>query len=284
MLQRFGVVRKSTAKGVAFRVGFTLIELLVVIAIIAILAAILFPVFSQAREKARQASCLSNMRQVALAYSQYMQDYDGHSLPCFEYYETWSAPWGDGSLARLYWYADIANPYVRNAQIWVCPSRSAITSWRRDHLPPGRGPGFRELQFSYGCNNAWSCCHFDSAPAETTGWYGDTLRRYPNRLTTDANIPEPAEKVTLVDAGNLQIWAESYDLGAGIYQHGTDYVPDNAWTSPVWGPMKGSVNIRHNEGFNAGFVDGHVKWLRQSRRRNWDSTGRVGRSYPDFPR
>lgn len=217
-----------------------------------------------------------------LAYSQYMQDYDGHTLPCFEYYETWPAPYGDGSWARLYWYADIANPYVRNGQIWVCPSRSAITTWRRDHLPTGRGPGYRELQFSYACNNAWSCCHFDYAPAETTGWFGDTLRRYPGRLTTDANIANPAEKLTLMDSGTLQIWAESWDYGTGAY-HGTDYVPGYQWVSSVWGPMRGAVNIRHNDGFNSGFVDGHAKWLRQSRRRNWDSTGRVGTSYPDYP-
>ncbi len=58
------------------RRGFTLIELLVVIAIIAILAAILFPVFAKAREKARQSSCLSNMKQIVLGTMQYAQDYD----------------------------------------------------------------------------------------------------------------------------------------------------------------------------------------------------------------
>jgi prepilin-type N-terminal cleavage/methylation domain-containing protein len=61
----------------AMRYAFTLIELLVVIAIIAILAAILFPVFSSAREKARQSACLSNCRQLGVAFQQYLQDYDG---------------------------------------------------------------------------------------------------------------------------------------------------------------------------------------------------------------
>src|SRR5437879_5589180 len=66
--------------------GFTLIELLVVIAIIAILAAILFPVFAQAREKARQSSCISNNKQVALATMMYSQDYDELYPPAFGYY------------------------------------------------------------------------------------------------------------------------------------------------------------------------------------------------------
>src|SRR6266511_5057775 len=62
--------------------GFTLIELLVVIAVIAILAALLFPVFAQAREKARQAACFSNLKQIGLALNLYLQDYDEHLPSC----------------------------------------------------------------------------------------------------------------------------------------------------------------------------------------------------------
>lgn len=93
------------------RRGFTLIELLVVIAIIAILAAILFPVFAKAREKARQASCLSNIKQLDLALLSYSQDYDESFHPHRD------------SLSTYGW-ADILNPYCKNSQIFKCPSRS----------------------------------------------------------------------------------------------------------------------------------------------------------------
>ncbi len=94
------------------RSGFTLIELLVVIAIIAILAAILFPVFAKAREKARAASCLSNVKQLGLAYMQYAQDYD-------EWFPGFLT--GNSAGLRLAWYT-VVQPYVKNTQCYICPS------------------------------------------------------------------------------------------------------------------------------------------------------------------
>ncbi len=94
--------------------GFTLIELLVVIAIIAILAAILFPVFARAREKARQSSCLSNIKQLTLGAHMYAQDYDESILP---------ACISTATATSLIW-TGLVQPYVKNDQIFACPSSS----------------------------------------------------------------------------------------------------------------------------------------------------------------
>lgn len=104
------------------RRGFTLIELLVVIAIIAILAAILFPVFAKAREKARQASCLSNCKQLALGLMQYCQDYDEVMSPVGAYEQV---VWPNGSTGGNFWPVRIY-PYTKNIQVYSCPSSSYV--------------------------------------------------------------------------------------------------------------------------------------------------------------
>jgi prepilin-type N-terminal cleavage/methylation domain-containing protein/prepilin-type processing-associated H-X9-DG protein len=97
------------------RKGFTLIELLVVIAIIAILAAILFPVFAKAREKARQTSCLSNVRQLGTAFLSYCQDYDGKMCG------SWAVSNPPPGVTLPGWF-DALQPYIKNQQIGRCPS------------------------------------------------------------------------------------------------------------------------------------------------------------------
>jgi prepilin-type N-terminal cleavage/methylation domain-containing protein len=104
------------------KAAFTLIELLVVIAIIAILAAILFPVFAQAREKARQTSCLSNLKQVSLALMMYTQDYDEMVVQrtSLSYYQNWGVSW-----------RSLIYPYVKNAGVFACPSNpnNKVVTW-----------------------------------------------------------------------------------------------------------------------------------------------------------
>jgi prepilin-type N-terminal cleavage/methylation domain-containing protein/prepilin-type processing-associated H-X9-DG protein len=121
--------------------GFTLIELLVVIAIIAILAAILFPVFARAREKARQTSCLSNIKELTLGALMYVQDYDeclfGHTQGTRSTFYPQVNPY-------LNWAQQIY-PYVKNEQLYTCPSNKTYT-WT-----VGSGTS-RDSYFGYGLN------------------------------------------------------------------------------------------------------------------------------------
>jgi prepilin-type N-terminal cleavage/methylation domain-containing protein/prepilin-type processing-associated H-X9-DG protein len=113
------------------RNGFTLIELLVVIAIIAILDSILFPVFARARENARRASCLSNLKQLGLGIMMYTQDYDETYPYCYKYPLKWP---------------DEIMPYVKSAQVFRCPSGEVLSgSWEN--------PNIMNYYTRYGMNN-----------------------------------------------------------------------------------------------------------------------------------
>lgn len=109
------------------RSAFTLIELLVVIAIIAILAAILFPVFAQAREKARQTACISNLKQIVTGLRMYMDDYEGYG-------PAYGTPSDNACMGRSQFRAAndprsapaLLNPYIKNFAVWICPSNTIM--------------------------------------------------------------------------------------------------------------------------------------------------------------
>ncbi|MHB8997623.1 MAG: DUF1559 family PulG-like putative transporter [Armatimonadota bacterium] len=202
------------------RRGFTLIELLVVIAIIAILAAILFPVFAKAREKARQSSCLSNVKQLMLATMSYAQDYD-EALPMC-YTDVAADGFGVGDYS---WRCEIL-PYAKNAQIFQCPSKKNSTnafSSYPDGSPIGTATGIQLAGY------AMNTVHWAMGGASPSG-------------ASLGSIEYPASTIFLgeIDGAGINI----SDGGAVV--HGF-----------VYGNLGGK---RHNDGCNWGFIDGHAKW------------------------
>ena len=150
----------------AGRRGFTLIELLVVIAIIAILAAILFPVFARAREKARQSSCLSNVKQLMLAVQQYAQDYD-ERMPRHGNNPDWTE--------QIY-------PYVKNVQVYNCPSSS--TAGPSTEADLGNLFNYSWNYYSSGGQNNFKLAQIVRPSEAIVTLDGDRYISYPSSMTT----------------------------------------------------------------------------------------------------
>ncbi len=137
------------------RHGFTLIELLVVIAILAVLAAILFPVFAKAREKGRTAACGSNLRQLGTAVAMYADDHDTRYPFAVDWSDKYFPQIWDGFpayqalIASMNYLPDVLNPYVKNVQIWECPSDRGIESDPITGMTVGSSHLYRSYHMSY---------------------------------------------------------------------------------------------------------------------------------------
>ncbi len=229
--------------------GFTLIELLVVIAIIAILAAILLPVFAKARENARKASCQSNLKQVAMGIAMYVQDYD-ENMPFNYHYDTTRSLW-------LWWWEDDTQPYVKNWQVFQCPSASPHVQYTflRQNMTPN--PLVSDIKAhtigNWPANSLWAG---GFAPMVSCG--GGSCN--PRSISV---IDDVAGTILLTDSRAGEIWS---------------YIHVDACLN-AFGPAAGCTNPpynvkRHNEGFNAAFADGHVKFVKNSMPGMW--TTRAG--------
>ncbi len=210
--------------------GFTLIELLVVIAIIAILAAILFPVFAKAREKARQTSCMSNIKQIVLGFAMYVQDYD-ESFPV--------EPPSPNDPVTQPGFPDQIQPYIKNYQLFVCPDGF--------DAPTRASNNYQKL--SYGWNDTLS----PPLKAGTTS--------NPSALSL-GQIGRPAQCFLVGDAHQIELcWG---DANGGSLLNYMVFAGKCGWTFSGCGTLAGGLAAdaaRHNGGENVGFVDGHVKWM-----------------------
>lgn len=224
--------------------AFTLIELLVVIAIIAILAAILFPVFAQARDKARQASCLSNTKQWGLGAVMYLQDYD--ELVPLSGYEDAGGTWHLPQESR--WWNAVA-PYIKSGAVGGCPSDASA-----DDIVAINPAGYpiQYSKFSYLIN--------DNLGGAT--WDGTTAFYHPYSL---AGINAPAENLLFIEGVRGFSAAEiAQDVGCFVTGTPGPYV---TWADCILSTWVLSANDQmrvpfHALGSNVAFTDGHSKWFR----------------------
>ncbi|MBC8142818.1 MAG: DUF1559 domain-containing protein [Armatimonadetes bacterium] len=298
------IVTNPLVKKQTNRTAFTLIELLVVIAIIAILAAILFPVFAQAREKARQTSCLSNIKQISLGLIQYQQDFD-ETVP---FNRECNNPGGTPCIADrvIVGWMDLVDPYIKSRQVFKCPSDTVEPI---PYLPTDLDmQGNRAVR-----GHKWTS---STTPADWGGAYQSSYARNNNLANNGTNTATLAD-IQFV-ATTLMVVESAANSGGGANGlergHGSVFsivrppaivatpcvLNDPANTTNNRANFFGTLipeqqtneraipsSQRHSGGANYGFVDGHAKWYKPENIKGQCSFGNrneIGNdgSTPDF--
>ncbi len=237
------------------RKGFTLIELLVVITIIVILAAILFPVFAKAKERARQATCISNLKQIGMAVLMYADHYDDTYPPLWYYTPRLIGSTGEFTTTDGFrTWMDLVYTYTKDVNVFKCPDCMWNTA------PPG-GVGLAGFATAYGINDYG----LNANPPQRFGLCGYGSSEYPLagiiKSVSTSEISKAADTVMIADVAGP---------GEEVYPAGVSIIVSTVGAGGRIAPIDLDYNerfqyasSRHDRGSNIVYCDGHVKWMDQ---------------------